>query len=130
MGRQFVVQLENRPGALARLARALAARGIDIRQIAGGGAGSLGWAVLGTDDDEATREVLHSAGFPFVEGEPVIAETEDRPGALADLSERLATAGVNIEGVLIVGRRGSLVEIAFSVDDAARAREVLGAQVR
>lgn len=126
MTHPFVVQLQNRPGELAHLARALATRGIDIRHIAGGGAGCTGCAFLTTDDDTATREVLHSMGYTFVEGNTVIAETEDRPGALAELSEKLAAAGVNIEGVLIVGHRGGMVEIAFSVNDATRAREALG----
>ncbi len=126
MSRPFVVQLQNRPGELAHLARALAARGIDIRQIAGGGAGRTYHAVLDTDDDAATREVLRNMGYSFVEGAAIVVEAEDRPGTLAELSERLAAADVNIEGVLIVGRRGTQVEIAFAVDDEKRAREALG----
>ncbi len=51
MARQFVVQLENRPGELAHLARALAARGIDLRHIGGVGAGDLGCAFITTSDD-------------------------------------------------------------------------------
>lgn len=126
MASQFVVQLENRPGALSHFARVLATRGVDIRQIGSGGAGELGWATLTTSDDATTREVLRSAGFRFVEGESIVVEVDDRPGALADLTGRLAAAGVNLHGVLVVGRRGAVVEIALSVDDAARAREALG----
>ena len=126
MGRQFVVQLENRPGALSHLARVLATRGVDIRQIGAGGAGELGWATLTTSDDATTREVLRSAGFRFVEGEAIVVEVADRPGALADLTGRLAAAGGHLHGVLVGGRRGAGVEIALSVDDAARAREALG----
>jgi hypothetical protein len=126
MVQQFVVQLENRPGALARLARALAVRGVNIEQIAGGGAGPLGYAVLTTNDDATTREVLRSSGYRFVEGQSLIVEIEDRPGTLADVTERLADAGIQILGVLVVGRRGPLAEIALSVDDVPRARRVLG----
>jgi len=35
MARQFVVQLANRPRELAHLARALAARDLDIRRVSG-----------------------------------------------------------------------------------------------
>lgn len=126
MSRPFVVQLQNRPGELAHLARALAARGIDIRHIAGGGAGRTYHAFLDTDNDTATREVLRSMGYSFVEGATIVVEAEDRPGTLAELSEKLAAANVNIEGVLILGRRGKQVEIAFAVDDEKRAREALG----
>ncbi len=126
MTRQFVVQLENRPGALAGLARALADRGIDIRQLAGGGMGSVGYAILETDDDATTSEVLRAARYPFVAGEPVLATIADIPGALASTTDRLAVAGVDVSAILVVGRQRGLVEFALSVDDVARAREVLG----
>ncbi len=126
MAQPFVVQLENRPGELAHIARALANRGISIQHLAGRGAGSKACALLTTDDDEMTREVLKSIGVPFVEGDTLHLEIEDRPGAIADLSERLAAQGVNITGILIVGRRASMCEVAMTVSDEAKAREVLG----
>lgn len=126
MARQFVVQLDNRPGELAHLARALGARGIDIRHIGGVGAGDLGCAFITTSDDRATREVLHGLGHLFIEGECVVVNVDDRPGGLANVTERLAMAGVNILGALIVGRRPGIVEMAFTVDDEPKALAVLG----
>jgi len=126
MGTQFVVQLQNRPGALATFARALAERGIDIGEIAGGGAGEHAYAVLTTDDNGATRSVLRSFGYPFVEGEALVVEIEDRPGGFAETTEKLAAAGVDIQGVLFLGRREGIVETAFTVDDVGRARRALG----
>jgi hypothetical protein len=126
MTRQFVVQLDNRPGELAHLAKALAVRGIDLRHIATAGAGSQACAFLTTTDTDATREVLHQLGNRFIEGAPIVVELEDRPGAFAEVATRLADAGVNIVGSLIVGRRNGLVEMAFSVDDEEKARAVLG----
>jgi len=126
MSTQFVVQLSNLPGALAGLTRALATRAIDIRAISGGGAGDHAYAILETSDDAVTREVLRGGGYPYVEGEALIVEVEDRPGGLAAVAEKLAAAGIDIRGVLFVGRTDGMVETAFSVDDVARARRVLG----
>lgn len=126
MGTQFVVQLENRPGALATFARALAKRGVSIREISGGGAGEHGYAVVITDDDGATRAVLRSFGYPYVEGEALVVEIDDQPGGFAATTEKLAAAGVDIHGVLFLGRREGVVETAFTVDDVARARRALG----
>ena len=126
MGTQFVVQLENRPGALAALTRALAAAAIDIRGIAGGGAGEQAYAVLTTSDEEATRAVLRAGGYPFVEGATIVVAIEDRPGGLAAVTEKLAAAGVDIKSVLFVSSRDGTVETAFAVDDVARARKALG----
>ncbi len=130
MARQFVVQLENRPGELAHLARALGARGIDIRHVASVGAGPLACAFLTTSDDRATREVLHGLGHAYIEGDPVLVDVDDRPGGLADSIERLGGAGVNILGTIIVGRRPGVVEMVFCVDDEARAHAALGQTAR
>lgn len=125
MGTHFVVQIENRPGALARFARALAERGVNIVHCAAGGAGALGYANFETEDDAAARDVLRSIGLPFVEGTPITVELDDTPGALAGLAERLAAAGVGIHGLLIVGRRDSKVLVAVTVDDVAAAKAVI-----
>jgi hypothetical protein len=125
MARQFVVQLANRPGELAHLARALAARGISVRHIAGVGAGDLGAAFLTTADPEGTREVLHGLGHPFAEGAPVLVEVPDEPAGLATAAEHLAAAGVNVQGVLTVGHRPGRAELIFCVDDEAAAHAAL-----
>ena len=49
MERQFVVQLDNRPGELAHLARALGARGINITHISCAGTGKLACAFMTTE---------------------------------------------------------------------------------
>jgi len=126
MARQFVVQLDNRPGELAHLAHAFAARGIDLRHIACVGAGPLACMFVTTDDDEAARHVLHGLGRLFIEGDPILVEVEDRPGGLAGVTDRLAAAGVNITGMLTVGRRPGVLEVTFCVDDEPAAREALG----
>lgn len=125
MGTQFVVQIENRPGSLGRFARALAERGINITHCAAGGAGNIGYAMVETEDDDATRAVLRSIGQSFVEGTPFTVEVEDRPGALAEVADRLGRAGIMINGLLIVGRRNGKVHLAIATDDDSRARELL-----
>lgn len=125
MPTQFVVQLQNRPGALAQFARALAERGVNIVHCAAGGAGAIGYAIVQAQDDDAARAVLRSTGLPFVEGTPVTVELVDRPGALAEIAERLGAAGLDIHGLLVVGRRGPNVVVAITVSDEATARAVL-----
>jgi hypothetical protein len=127
MSRHFVVQLENRPGELAHLARALARRGINIKQIAGGGEGAQAFAFLTTDDEDSTREVLRSMGASFLDGETLVVEVDDQPGGVAGLAQALGAAGVNIRSMMLIGRARGKAEIAISVDvDAERVREILG----
>ena len=125
MGLQFVVQLDNRPGELAHLARALATRGINITQISCAGTGTIACAFMTTTDPTETRDVLRGLGHDFVEGATVVVDVLDQPGGLADVAERLAAAGVNIHGTLCIGRRAGVIEMAFAVDDEAKARAAL-----
>jgi hypothetical protein len=125
MANQFVVQLQNGPGAMATLAEALAARGVDLRAIGGGGIGDTGHVIMTTANDAATKEVLDEGGYTYIEGESILAEVDDRPGGMARLSRELADAGVNIYGHLFLGRWGDRAMFAFVVDDPDKARPIL-----
>ena len=125
MANQFVVQLKNEPGAMATLAEALAARGVDLRAIGGGGIGDSGHVIMTTADDETTKQVLDDGGYTYIEGESILAEVDDRPGGMAAMSRQLADAGVNIYGHLFLGRWGDRAMFAFVVDDPNRARPIL-----
>jgi len=125
MRRQFVIQLDNRPGELAHVARALGARGIDIEHISCAGAGTIACAFMTTGSDSETRDVLRGLGHDFIEGETIVVDVEDHPAGLADITEKFAKAGVTILGVLIVGRREGIVEMAFAVDDLEKAKSAI-----
>jgi hypothetical protein len=121
----FTVRLKNEPGALARLASRLADNGIDIRSLAVGAVGPYGCAVLSVSNAVAARDVFRQARYQFVEGEAINVGVEDRPGALAQLAGRLGEAGVNILGVVVLGRHQGKAELAITVDSVDRARRVL-----
>jgi hypothetical protein len=125
MANQFVVQLDNRPGSMATLAEALAARGVDLRAIGGGGIGDAGHVIMTTADDDTTRAVLEAGGYTFIEGESILAEVDDKPGGMARLARTLADAEVNIYGHLFLGRWGDRAMFAFVVDNPDLARPIL-----
>ena len=125
MAKQFVVQLKNEPGAMATLAEALAARGVDLRAIGGGSMGDSGHVIMTTADDATTKQILDEGGYTYIEGESILAEVDDRPGGMAALSRQLADVGVNIYGHLFLGRWGDRAMFAFVVDDPDKARPIL-----
>jgi hypothetical protein len=65
MSKQFVVQLKNEPGSLANLAERLAARGVDLRAIGGGGIGESGHVIMTTADDDTAKQVLDEDGYTY-----------------------------------------------------------------
>ncbi len=125
MPRQFVVQVTNRPGQMALLAEQMAARGVDLRAIGGGGIGDVGHMIMTTADDDAARQVLEDGGWTFIEGESLLAEVDDQPGGMARVARELADAGVNVMGHLFLGRWSDRATFAFVVDDPDKARPIL-----
>ena len=125
MPRQFVVQVPNKPGQMAALAEQMAAAGVDLRAIGGGGLGDVGHFILTTADDDKAREVLESGSWTFIEGESLLAEVDDRPGGMARVARALADENVNVLGHLFLGRWSDRATFAFVVDDPDKARAIL-----
>jgi len=122
----FVVELENRPGELARLAEAIGQRGINITAIGAVTSGTAGGIGLLTNDESGTREALKAAGITVKEVGLVSVSLEHRAGTLAEVARKLADAGVNVDLLLPTGMSGSNVTIALGVDDVEAAQRVVG----
>ena len=127
--RFFIVELENRPGSLAAVLRAVADHGVTI--ITGGAAtwGDGGTIALQFDDDDRGRTALAGSGAPFREVAEVVAWLEPDPGTLADAAERLAAAGVNIEALAPVELADGRIGVVFGVDNPEAAIAALGDDV-
>ena len=121
----FLVDLKNKPGELARVTEAIAAKGVNIEAFSGATCTDSGRLALMTSDETSTRTILNESGFKYTELEATDAAFRDEVGALAKAARRLADAGINIEAALPVGMEGNEVHVAFATSDAAKARQVL-----
>ena len=121
----FLVDLDNKPGTLAKVADALGSKGINIENIAGASCADGGRAAIVTTDLAGTRSALQAAGATFKELETVEVSLPHRPGSLATATRRLADAGVNIEAILPAGMAGGDVTVSFVTKDPAKTREIL-----
>ena len=84
----FTVQLDDSPGSLARVATALAERGVNITGIVGVAEDTDGALMLTTSDPAATREAFAGLVLAFEEHDPTGGLDPDsvtvgdlRPGA-------------------------------------------------
>ncbi|MGH2513831.1 MAG: ACT domain-containing protein [Candidatus Limnocylindrales bacterium] len=80
----FTVQLDDRPGSLARVASALAERGVNITGIVGVAEDTDGALMLTTSNPEATRAAFEGLSLPFEEHDPTGGLEPDRM-SVADL---------------------------------------------
>jgi hypothetical protein len=83
----FTVQLEDRPGSLARVAGALGERGVNITGIVGVAEDTDGALMLTTSDPTATRDAFADLGLAFEEHDPA-AGLQPHRMSVADVRSR------------------------------------------
>jgi hypothetical protein len=102
MATDLVIDIENSPGALAEVAAAISDAGVNIAAATCIGTGDRAELHILVKHAEAAR---HSLAISHVavsrEREVVVVDVEDRPGVLADLTRRIARAGVDLDLVYV-----------------------------
>src|SRR3954449_1165635 len=103
MAVDLTIDIENEPGALARIAAAISDAGVNIAAATCVGAHDRAELHILVKHAEATKHALALSHDVTVthEEEVVVVEVEDSPGALADLTRKVAKAGVNIDLVYV-----------------------------
>ena len=119
------IQLTNHPGDLARVAQALARRGVNIKALAGISVGGVAMARILPDDIAVARSAFEAANIRFTESEVHIVLLENKAGVLADVTNRLGEAGVNLDAIYVTGIADDLVELAIATDNPKKTKKVL-----
>src|SRR5262245_6036694 len=101
----LVIELENEPGALARVAAAISDAGGNLAAATCmGTAGRLDRPVLVARPEAAERALATSQLTSSREREVVVVDVDDRPGVLADLTRKVARAGIDLDLVYVATR--------------------------
>ncbi|MBN2405039.1 MAG: ACT domain-containing protein [Coriobacteriia bacterium] len=128
MIKQLSVFLENNPGRLAQLTRALGDGGINMRALMVADTAEYGVVRILCDEPDRAVAVLEEAGFGVSVSQVIAVEVPDRPGGLADVLESLDAEGLNVEyAYCFVEPKGTAAVDIFRVDDPARAQQALEA---
>ena len=125
MQHAFLIELADKPGSLADVTEAIAAKGVNITSVSGATCGDMGRLAIATDDPEATRGALTAMSSTFEEKELTVVPLRHSPGSLAKAARQLAKAGINIESILLMGMQGNDIEVGFVTSDPAMARDAL-----
>src|ERR671923_819760 len=122
MAVDLVIDIENAPGALARVAAAISDAGVNIAAATCIGPGDRAEVHILVPHVEAARHLLAISHLAVSrEREVVVVDVEDRPGVLADLTRRIAAAGVNLDLVYVATRN----RVVFGSPDLAGLRAAL-----
>jgi hypothetical protein len=126
MGIQFSIFLVNKPGILSRVCHQLADRKINIVAMTMMDSTEHGVLRLVVENPEQARETLARLDVPRTETSVLLAKMPNRPGALADVVERLAVEHVNVHyAYCTTGATGGKTLGVFKVSNANKAVQVL-----
>ena len=95
--KQLSIFLENRPGGLAKVCGTLSEAGINILALTIHDTVDHAIIRLLCDRPVKALLILEQLGLYILESDVVVVDLENRPGALAEISRRLARADINIE---------------------------------
>ena len=126
---QIAIFLENKPGYLSTICRALADAQINIVTLSIADTQQYGLLRLIVEDWRSAVDELHKANFLCNVTKVVAVEVADRPGGLSDLLDVISASEVNIEYMYAFAfRNGAKAVMVFRFDDPAKAMAALGAK--
>ncbi|MBQ7154400.1 MAG: acetolactate synthase [Synergistaceae bacterium] len=132
--KQISVFLENRPGCLHEMTKALADANIDLRGLSLAETSDFGIVRLIVDDVLGTANTLKDSGFVASMSEVLAVEVPNIPGGLNRVLEILSGTGINVEYMYaILGNKSSeTAYMIFKVNDndkAAFALNIAGVKI-
>ncbi len=125
--KEFTVHVEDRPGTLGKLCRALSDHGVNIVAFqANPGEKGKSMFRLVTDNPNATEAMLESEHTTHTETQVAEAKLPNRSGALAGAAAKLGEGNINIDYAYAGIEPGTNAPVViFGVADASQASKIL-----
>ena len=96
IAKELNVQLENRPGTLAKMCEGLAERKVNILAVQASTAERRSQVHLVVENLSTAKTVLAAEGLTYTEADIVQLRLPNRPGELARVAGKLGEANINI----------------------------------
>ncbi|HOW98935.1 MAG TPA: amino acid-binding protein [Kiritimatiellia bacterium] len=125
-GRQIAVFLDDEPGTLSGIAALLGRHGVNIYALSLAEGIGHGYVRMVVDQPDAALKALREADELVMEREVLLLELANVPGALGEVTRRLAEAKINLEYAYCAG--GPNVDrglVIVRVDHTERALAIL-----
>ncbi len=124
--KQLSVSVENRPGALAHVARVLGDAKVNVLAFLATTSGAEGAVHFVPDNVSRAKKALEGAGFSCTEADVLHVELPNVPGALGNFAGKLAAKDINITlGHQTAAVKGSRkASVTFAVSDVEKAGRV------
>jgi hypothetical protein len=126
IAKEFAIRLEDRPGTLGKVARALADRGVNILAFQSFATEGKALTRIVVDTPVAAKKILDTERLTYTEAEVAQVRLPNRPGELARAASRLGEANININYGYCGFEAGTNAPLLiFGVAEVGRAMTVL-----
>jgi hypothetical protein len=123
---ELTIRMDNRPGSLGKVCRALAERGVNILAFQSIPSEKTILVCMVVDNPAAAKSSLDHAGISYTEGEVAEAKLPHGPGALARAASKLGDANINIHYAYCgVEPSTNATLVIFGVSEVGRAATIL-----
>ena len=123
---ELSIRMENRPGSLGKVCRALADRGINIMALQSIPAQKTILVCIVADNPIAARSILDQEGIAYTEAEVAQVKLLNRPGELARAAVQLGEANININYAYCGVESGTNAPLViFGITEVGRAATIL-----
>src|SRR6266851_6391343 len=123
---ELTIRMDNRPGSLGKVCRALADRGVNILAFQSIPAEKTILVCMVVDNPAAAAAILDEEGISYTEGEIAQAKLPHGPGELARAASKLGDANINIHYAYCgVEPSTNAPLVIFGVSEVGRAATIL-----
>ena len=124
--KEFTVRMDNRPGSLGKVCRALADRGVNIMALQSIPSEKTILVCIVVDNPAAAEAILDGEGITYTEGEVAQVKLLHAPGELARAATKLGEANININYAYCgVEPNTNTPLVIFGVTEVGRAASIL-----
>lgn len=120
--KQFTITVDNQPGAVAHIAKALGDSKVNILSLLGTAQGTGGTVQLVAEDAKKAKKALDAAHVSYQETPAEQLELPNKAGALAQCLASLEKKGVNLNSIhATAAKGGKKAVVVYTVEAAAKA---------
>ena len=122
MAKDLTVFLEDRPGTLAAMGKALGKAGINIDGLCGFPCAGKGVGHILVEDADGARRALEAIGLEVSdERDVMILEVDNRSGSLGEIAQKIADSGANLDLIYVASNS----RLVIGADDLEKAQAAL-----
>jgi hypothetical protein len=120
--KQFTISVDNQPGAVARIAKALGDSKVNILALLGTAQGTKGSIQLVAEDAKKAKKALDAARISYQETAAEQHELPNKAGALGQYLASLEKKGVNLGSIHATAPKGGKkAVIVYTLETAEKA---------